>query len=64
MNAKYKEILNQRVQDTWYNWSEAEKKARGAKAAYDSALREMCNYENGMTIEADLNLIESKGGTI
>jgi hypothetical protein len=64
MNDRYREILNQRVRDTWHNWTESEKKARADKAAYDVALREMCNYENGMTIKDNLSIIESKGGTI
>lgn len=62
MEAKYREIIVQRVKDTWYNWTEAEKKSRSEKAQYDAAMRELEAHDTG--VEERLNFIESRGGTI
>ena len=62
MNEVYLNILEQKIKDTWFNWTQAEKKSREAKAAYDAAMREMTSYEIG--VEEQLRTLESRGGTI
>ena len=62
MESKYREIIVQRVKDTWYNWTESEKKARTDKAQYDAAMKELEAHDIG--IEERLNQLESRGGTI
>lgn len=41
----YKQILDERVSDAWYNWEELEKKARQAKATYEAAVASRDSYE-------------------
>jgi hypothetical protein len=62
MEARYREIIVQRVKDKWYNWTESEKKARNDKAQYDAAMRELEAHDMG--VEEHLNQLESRGGTI
>lgn len=46
--AYYRKLLDEKVADAWYNWEQAEKNTKQAKAAYDSALREKEAFENAI----------------
>lgn len=45
IEEKYRMILSQRLQESWYKWTEAEKAARTAKAVYESDMREFDAFE-------------------
>ena len=62
MEERYREIIVQRIKDTWYNWTESEKKARLDEIQYNAAVRELKAHDMG--VEEHLNMIESRGGTI
>lgn len=53
IEEKYWEIANKKVKDDWYNWTEAEKKAREMKAVYEASLR---------TLEGAQYLLNKKKG--
>ena len=46
--AYYSKLLDEKVADAWYNWEQAEKKVRQAKAAYESAMREKKSFEEAI----------------
>ena len=62
MEERYREIIVQRIKDTWYNWTESEKKARLDEIQYNAAVNELKAHDMG--VEEHLNMIESRGGTI
>jgi hypothetical protein len=52
----YRTLLDHKIADAQYNYDQAEKKAREAKAVLDSVLRERDSFD-----EAVEDLIERKG---
>lgn len=46
--GQYVRLLDEKISDAWYNWERAEKEARQAKAAYESALREKKAFETAI----------------
>lgn len=52
----YKQILDGRVSDAWYNFEEAEKKYKQAKAEYEYAMAARESFD--VTLEEHLNKLE------
>ena len=49
----YRKLLDEKIADAWYNWEQAEKKARAAKAAYDAVMREKKSFETALDVKFD-----------
>lgn len=55
----YKQIVDIRVSDAWYNLNEAEKKYKECKMVYDGAIREREAFEKALDVH--LNELDEKG---
>lgn len=49
----YRQLVDEKIADKWYNMEQAEKTLRQAKAEYEAAMREKISFENAVKEQMD-----------